>query len=254
MDRLLGNNFSENQKSTRRRNLATSGILLVLALAIRLPELYESPGFLEGNELKITLDLVHGVYFPLFNQNPHIGAFSNYLIAAFFKLLGMHWWIPRAVVVTLGALTIPLAYLIGRRLGDERASFLGAVLMAFSMYHVVVLSHIPWSNNMSPFFAAACTLCLLSATKDFNLLWLGATGFLFGITLQTHPSMITFLAPVVLIYLFGGHTTLRKRLWGLAPVVTLVALGCRIREHDLLQRRQPSGERHFRNELSDIRS
>ncbi len=201
------------------RHFVLFATFFMLALLVRIPRLYESPGFFEANELKVTLNLIRGDYFPLFNQNPHIGAFSNYLIAAFFKLLGMHWWVPRAVAITLGALTIPLTYFLGRRLSDGRTSLLAAILLAFSMYHVVVLSHIPWSNNMSPFFAALCTLCLLRATKDFNLFWLGATGFFFGITLQTHPSLITYLLPIVLIYLFSRRIPLRTRLWSISPIV-----------------------------------
>ncbi|HSE43236.1 MAG TPA: hypothetical protein VLH08_20930, partial [Acidobacteriota bacterium] len=90
--------------------------LFFFALLIRLYKLFESPGFYEANELQVTLNLVHGLHFPLYNQNPHIGAFANYFMAAFFKLFGLHWWLPRIVILLMGALTIPLTFIVGRRI------------------------------------------------------------------------------------------------------------------------------------------
>jgi hypothetical protein len=195
--------------------------LFLLALSIRSYDLFESPGFFEGKELQVTLDLVHGTHFPLYNQNPHIGAFANYLIAAFFELFGLHWWIPRVVIVLMGALTIPITFLLGRRLTDTRTALLGSIFMAFCMYHALLLSHVPWSNCMSPLFSAASSLCFVKAAQTRKVLWMGLGGLFFGIALQTHPSLITLALPIILIFLFFGDAPWRTRIWSYAPLLAL---------------------------------
>ncbi len=195
--------------------------LFVLALVIRLYDLYESPGFFEGKELQVTLDLVHGTHFPLYNQNPHIGAFSNYLIAAFFELFGLHWWIPRIAILLIGALTVPVGFLLGRRLTDARTALLGSIFMAACMYHVLLLSHVPWSNCMSPLFGAASSLCFVKAVQTRKTFWMGTGGLFFGIALQTHPSLITLALPIILIVVFLGDASIRSRIWSYSPLVAL---------------------------------
>jgi hypothetical protein len=209
-----------DELTSRKLKWILAGLFL-LALAIRFYDLYESPGFFEGKELQVTLDLVHGTHFPLYNQNPHIGAFANYLIAAFFELFGLHWWIPRAVIVLMGALTIPITFLLGRRLTDARTALLGSIFMAFCMYHALLLSHVPWSNCMSPFFSAASSLCFVKAVQSRKFIWMGWGGLFFGIALQTHPSLVTLLPPIILISLFLGDAPIRLRIWSSAPLLAL---------------------------------
>ncbi|HSE39584.1 MAG TPA: hypothetical protein VLH08_02360, partial [Acidobacteriota bacterium] len=97
----------------------------------------------------------------------------------------------------------------------------GAILMACCMYHILFISHVPWSNCMSPFFAALSILSFLKAAQNGKLYWFGVGGFFFGIALQTHPALITLALPIILICLFVGEARVRNRIWSYVPVIAL---------------------------------
>ena len=146
--------------------------LFVLAAGIRFWFLFQVPGFLESNELEVTMQLVDGKRFPLFSQHEHIGALANYIVAIAFWILGKHYWVPRLVILILGSLTVSLTYLFGKRLLGRNAAFLGSLFLAASMYHIFNLSHVPWSNNMTPFFTTACLLFFTIALQEQKNSWL----------------------------------------------------------------------------------
>ena len=185
--------------------------LFVLAVLIRLWRLFQSPGFLEFNELQITMQLVNGERFPLYSQHPHIGALINYIVAVAFWILGTHYWVPRTVILVMGSLTIPLVYFLGKRWFDSSTALLAALMLAGSMYHIFHLSHLPWSNSMTPFFVICCLLSFAKSLQDQKPIWLIVSGFLFGLALQTHPSVIALIPALMGIFLLYGDKQWLRR-------------------------------------------
>ncbi len=202
-------------------------LFFALALAVRLPRLQEIPRF-RGGELEVTLSLIQGEEFPLVNQHPHIGALANYLYALGYWLLGVHYWVPRVIAAIAGALTISLTYLLARRLAGTRVAMLSAFMMTVSVYHVFFISHIPYSNNLTPLFVLLTALTFFRAMEQENPLWLVLSGLLYGMALQTHPSVITLFPAVIVLFVLQGKERLRR--WikrpGFYLIIPAACLGC----------------------------
>src|SRR3954469_839676 len=148
----------------RRMNLAIVGLctvassdvlvvtaMLVAAAAVRLPYLWDIPRFTdESNEALKALVVAHGRIVPLTNIDPYIGPLWNYLLAGVFLATGPSLSAPRTVVAILGILTVVPTYLLGRSLGGPGVGAFAAAFLALSPAHIVVNSHIGWSNCITP--------------------------------------------------------------------------------------------------------
>lgn len=177
-------------------------LLFLIALGVRLPYLQQIPAFIESNELRNTIDLVNGKEFPLNDFRPYLGALLNYVTAACFWLFGLHYWIPRAIIAAASSAAVPLVYLLGKRLASERAGILAATMMSVSVYSVFFLSHVAWPNSLTPFLTTAMLLCFTIALQERRPPMLIAAAFLFGLALQTHPSVVTLAPSLLLLFLW----------------------------------------------------
>ena len=202
-------------------------LFFAVALAVRLPRLQEIPRF-RGGELEVTLKLVRGEQFPLVNQHPHIGAVANYIYALGFWLLGVHYWVPRFITAVAGALTVSAVYFLARRLAGTRVAVLSALMMTVSVYHIFFISHIPYSNNLTPLFVLLVALTFFRALDEEKPFWLAISAFIYGMALQTHPSVITLFPALVVLFLLQGKERLRR--WIRKPafylIIPAVCTGC----------------------------
>jgi glucose/arabinose dehydrogenase/4-amino-4-deoxy-L-arabinose transferase-like glycosyltransferase len=102
-------------RSPRWGEVLLVAAIMALALAVRLPYLWDIPRFTdETAEARIGLRITNGEVLPLANRDPYIGALWNYLLAAGFLVSGPSLFTPRAIMVIAGALTILPTYLLGR--------------------------------------------------------------------------------------------------------------------------------------------
>ncbi len=213
-------------KNTRISEYLVLLAIVAVGLLVRLPYLHTLPGFGEANENTISLSIVTDDLFPLYNQNPHIGALSNYLVAFAFLVLGLHWWTPRMIPLALGIFTIVATYSLGRRWLDRNRAALGALLLATSFYHASVSSHFAWSNSLTPFFVITFfAMCSLIATGDKTLLPALAAGLALGFGAQTHPTGVipAPMALVPLTLLFMRKRRARTIIGGTIVFVGLLA-------------------------------
>jgi hypothetical protein len=206
--------------SWKTRNIML--LLFLVALGIRIPFLFTVPEF-RSNELDITLRLLNQGVIPLHNQHAHIGALSNYIFAAAFLIFGKHYWVQRVLILVMGSITVALLYPLGKRLVGASAAFLGSLMLAGSMYHIFELSHMPWSNSMTPFFVICFLLSLLIALEFQKSYWLIFSGFLFGLALQSHPSVITLVPFIICLFLLQGKDKIYFWLKKPAPYLMFVA-------------------------------
>lgn len=175
--------------------------LFSLALAIRLPWLWEVPRFIdELKEVELGYLIYLGKTLPLHNAAHDIGALHNYILALLFHLFGPSPFIPRLYVAVTSALTVVLTYLLGRKLHSHAAGLLAAGLLTTSGMHVLV-THMAWSNCTTPFFFMLALLVTCHAWDNHSRAWLTAAGFLWGLTLQTHASAIIYAAAAGLFFL-----------------------------------------------------
>jgi Dolichyl-phosphate-mannose-protein mannosyltransferase len=203
----------------RKKDTIASLLLFALAFAIRWPKLFLIPRFRE-NELNVTLDLIQGKNFPLINQHAHIGALSNYIHAIGFWIFGLHYWVPGLITILAGSATVALTYRLGSEIVDRKIGLIAAILLSCSLYHVYFISHVPWSNCLTPFFTTLLLLLFFRALRKESLWHLILCAFVFGLAIQTHPSVLT-LAPALLILLLLQQDKLLLR-WLRKPAFYLI--------------------------------
>jgi dolichyl-phosphate-mannose-protein mannosyltransferase len=190
-------------------DLALATGLGALALALRLQQLLTVPRFSDEQlDVLYTLPLYRLQALPLVAFDPYNGPLFSGLLAAFFWLIGPRPEAPRLLVTLLASATVVLTFLLGRALGGRLAGLVAAGLLATCATHVLVNSHVAWSNATTPFFTTLAILTALPAVRRGSGRHLALSGLAFGVALQSHPSVIAMLPGV-------GLAVLLKR-WRLA--------------------------------------
>jgi len=209
-----------------RLDLSLMGVLALLALAIRLPYLWLVPRFTDETlEVLHSLAIVRDGTRPLTNYDSYYGALYNYLVAFALAVSGESALAPRVVVLVTGVATVAVTYLLGlelaRRLGPSGPAgrsplharlvgLLAAALLATNGPHVVVNSHIAWSNCLTPLFTTLACYVLVRAGRSIKSRWpLPLAGLLLGLALQTHPLVVTLLPGIAAAVLLKNWRVLR---------------------------------------------
>lgn len=181
------------------RQLALVSSLFAAALVVRIPRLWEVPRFIdELKEVQLAYQIYQGKILPLTNVAQDIGALHNFILAALFKIFGPSIYLPRLYVVITAAATVVLLYYLTRQLFGHWAGLIAAGLLMTNGMHILV-THMAWSNCTTPFFFTLAVMAVITAEKYRSGTWLVISGFLWALTLQTHSSIIIFLA-VTLFY------------------------------------------------------
>lgn len=142
----------------------------------------------EWGEVAVAYRIFRGEIFPLHNAAHDIGPLFNYLLAGLFVVLGPSLYLPRLMVMVVGVGTVFLSFLLGRELFGDAVGLLAAALVATAPSHIL-LTHMAWSNDTTPFFVTAASLGLLLAFRKGRGWWVAA-GFLWAMALQTHASVL----------------------------------------------------------------
>ncbi|OAT81434.1 ArnT family glycosyltransferase [Desulfotomaculum copahuensis] len=168
-----------------------------------MPYLWTVPGFVdEWGEVGLAYKIYQGLALPLHNNAHDIGALYNYLLAGLFALFGPDIFLPRLFMTVTSAATVVLTYFLANALAGRLAGWLAAALLATCGMHILV-THMAWSNDLTPFFVTAALLCLVTALQRGNGRLLCLSGALWGLALQTHSSVLALL-PGLLLYLWLG--------------------------------------------------
>ena len=127
---------------------------------------------------------------PLVSVDAYNGPLHGYLVAGALALLGPSQWVPRLVMLVAGALTVGVTYLLGRAMAGRVAGVVAAGLLATNFVHVLINSHVAWSNSLTPLFTSLAMWVVVTAVRDGRGGWLALGGLLAGLALQTHPSAV----------------------------------------------------------------
>lgn len=155
------------------------------------------------------------------------GPLYAYLVSFAFRLLGMNPYLPRLLVLVFRAATVVLTYWAARRWGappsspgDRRVGLWAALLLLVNAHHILFNSHVAWSNDITPFFSTPVLLAYFVGTRQMRGSALVLAGALFGLALQTHPSVL-YLAPGLAADFI---VQARTRAWLRRPAPYLAAL------------------------------
>ena len=209
-------------------DLLLGGGLLALAVAIRLPYLQLVPVLSdEAFEVLAALPVLRGEWLLFGPVNPTAGPLVTYLMALGFWLFGPGVNLPRAVMMLIGVLTVGATYLLGRSMGGRKAGFIAGLLLALSPVHTIVNSHVAWSNSATPLFMTLTFAALHTAVRREKGWLLVVGGLLYGLSLQTHVSVVV-VAPGLLVWFLARRdilTRLRRPWPYLAALAALLGYG-----------------------------
>jgi len=191
--------------------------LFLLALLPRILALSDHPFILNGIEASLGLDAVAVAQGQIRNPfatawltNPTLPAF---LLAAPLQLLGRTMVGVRVLPALVGALTVPLTYLLGRRLWNERVGLVAALVLAGSHFHVHY-SRLGMNNVWDPFWILlALGLLALARRRGTRRLWLLA-GLAVGFSAYFYTAshlLPPMLVGLLLFFLLFDHGALRQQ-------------------------------------------
>jgi 4-amino-4-deoxy-L-arabinose transferase-like glycosyltransferase len=202
--------------------------VLVAALAARYPYIYSAPRFRDDtfNALH-SLKIYRGEHFPFTDVEAYIGGFFNYAVAAGMFIIGPTIYAARLVVMWFGVMTVGATYFLGRELGGATAgTAVGLIAVAFMTtngIHIAPVGHVAFSGSITPLFTTLAFWFLhrwdVRKTGP-TLVW---AGFMLGMSMHTHPTIVAFLPGVAGWFLWRNLHVLRTRWPYLAAVAFVVA-------------------------------
>jgi 4-amino-4-deoxy-L-arabinose transferase-like glycosyltransferase len=179
---------------------AISFLLFLFAFLIRIPYLHDVPRFIdEWREIGLSAQIARGEVWPLHNTSHDIGPFHNYVVAGLFSLFGFNVYIPRLYVAVTSAATVAVTFWIARNWAGRLTAVFAALLLATNSMHILV-THMAWSNDTTPFFVGLAVLVSLKAMDQERWTLWALTGLAWAIALQTHPSVVAALLGVIFYF------------------------------------------------------
>ena len=196
----------------------------MFALLLRVPNLMTIPRLTdEYLEVGWAVSMVQQNVLPLTSVDAYDGPLFPYTLAFLFRTIGFNLYLPRVFMLFVGALTIVATFFLAKELarGDWRGGLLAALLLSANAHHILYNSHVAWSNDTTPLFTTLALLAYLRATRASQPRWLLAAGVLYGLALQTHPSVLALAPPLALDFLIEGRTRSWLKTWVPYTAVTL---------------------------------
>ncbi len=210
-----------------RRTVAAVALIMVAGFGLRVyyakyeidKPLPDSVGY-----TKIAASLYEdGHYGPpdLERRNTYSPGAPLFAAAVYYATGGVKPLLVRLLIAALGALTIVLAYLIGRRLAGPAAGVVAAVPVA--IYPALLIYHgMLMTEPLGAFTLAAAVLSFMWAS-DRSRAWVWALpGLMLGLTALIRPEYVLLGLAFAVLALFRGR---RQRRWtpGLAAAAVLLA-------------------------------
>ena len=218
---------------------AAGGAIALTATALRLSNIGMVPRFNdETDEVVWSAAIAAGQHFPLANILTYIGAGFNYVLAAALLVFGPDPVLARYVVMVMGLLTVGATFLLarelalsvtdrGRSVGDGEAvavGLLAAGLLAVSPVHILVNSRVSYAHSMTPLVTTLGLWLLVRAARLQSGRYLAASGLVFGVALQSHPTVLGLVPGLAIFVLWRLRRLLLSRRGALA--ILLGGLGC----------------------------
>ena len=199
-----------------------------LAALLRIYRLVEIPPGFHGDEGAFGMEARNiaqgellGVWTPvaLGHATGHI-----YWTAFIFKLGGSSAFTVRLSMAILGTLTVPVAYLLIRRLFTPRVAVIATALIAFSSWHLV-FSRAGWTIVPAVFLLLTSLYFLFQGWKSGRWLFFLVGGILLGGGFYTHKNFPVYYAGVwafTLLRIFVGSSSRHRKGGGLFLLSSLI--------------------------------
>lgn len=186
-------------------------LLLLLYLVIRLPLLIPMDEYMdydEGTYLMIARFINHGVlpYRDIYAVHPPL---YYYLLALWLRVFGDNYIVARSLSVVVGALSILIAYLIGRELRDWKlgVAFSGLLVLDPLMVH---MNTVVYHETSIELFTLLSMYYFVRYFKTENPWYAYASLFIAGIGSTSKFTILPYLLALYVTILFSR----KRELWG----------------------------------------
>jgi SAM-dependent methyltransferase/4-amino-4-deoxy-L-arabinose transferase-like glycosyltransferase len=227
--------LTQRDKEARLFTIRTSVLLFLGALVIRIYDLANHPFILNGTEASLGLEALNVING--FQTNPFgSGWLTNpslpfFLLAVPIRLLGPSVESLRLLSAIIGALTVPVLFIIGQQLYNRAAGIVAAILLAGSHFHIhfsrLGLTN-AWDALLILLALGLIAIAWQQAPQHNRRTWLlagTAVGFNAYLYTSSHLLPIMLLA-LALILLLLDRTTIKKQwrhILAMAALALLVA-------------------------------
>lgn len=203
-------------------------VITAVAAFLRLWQLAENPQLFNLDEMVVGYDAQSiwttgqdhwGNFLPIHFRafNNYLPPIANYLDVPFVGLLGMNPFAVRLPFALLGAFTVFITGLLGKRLFGPVAGLIAALLLAFEPWHMNY-SRIAFHASLVPLFIACALYYFILSLDNLKadqlnrrkaMLWIAASGVCFGILFMTYFTE-KVNAPIFALICFAAAA---KTLW-----------------------------------------
>lgn len=219
----------------RRVSLILFVLILIIGMAVRIYRFGQVPAGLFFDEAAVGYNIYSLLHYGIDMNGFHnpvefvsfgsgVQALYGYLSMLFIALLGLNPLSTRLVNLLLGILSLPILYLLVRRLDDEWTALAAMFLLAINPWHVMMSR---WGLDCNPFpavFLLATYLLVCSFKKKWFFL---PAMFLYGLSFYAYGtayfSVTVFLA-LAIIYILRHKTKQPKLILGGLAIFILTNL------------------------------
>jgi len=122
-----------------------------------------------------------------------------------FLILGIHDWVAVLVSALFGALTVILAYLIGKELFDLKTGLVAALFLAISQIHIIY-SRMALTDSAFTFFFVMSLLLFIYSIKRQKIRLYAIYGIALGITQNVkYNGFMAFIIPVIFLAAYYAY-------------------------------------------------
>lgn len=232
--------WSAQDRWQRPLEIVLFGLILALAIFLRLHRLDEIPAAIYVDETNAALDALHIL------EGSGASPFGTgwyetpngyiYYMAAIFKFFGANYESLKAASLIPAILTVPAVYLLGRYLFGSVAGLIAMFLLAVSRWHLT-FSRWGWNELMPPLFQIVGTYFLIRGLRERRALDFALGGLISGLSIYTYLSSRLALLTLALFALYwlvmdaDGPVVAFKRhglglfLFGVAALVAMAPIG-----------------------------
>jgi 4-amino-4-deoxy-L-arabinose transferase-like glycosyltransferase len=195
------------------------GAIIVAGAVLRLTALNRQSLWFDEVDVVVRAQRPLDVVLRTFVQAGENGPLYNILLALWIRIAGISEIAVRFPSAVAGTLSIPLVYMLGRRLAGPTTGLLAAGLLAISPYHV-------WYSQEAKMYAVvvlvalASTYSLVMALEENLALWWAAYALVTTLMFYTHvATVLVFVAQTLYVVLARRAWPGRERGWLIAAAV-----------------------------------
>ncbi len=219
---------------TKRARIALFVLILIVGILVRFVHLGPMPSGLEQDEAMAAYEayvtLTDGIDLNGYHNPVYFEAWGNgmnaleiYLMIPMIQIFGLTDFAVRLPQAILACLSIPVFYLLLKRIFDEKTAFIGMFLLAINPWHIM-MSRWGLESNLAPAFLLFGLYFFILALEKHPAYYL-ISAFCYGLCLYTYALMWIVVPISLLLQIVYALATKRARItWYTSGFVVICGL------------------------------